>query len=285
VTRPVESNAVFAVLPRAAAERLQKRYRFYFWDEATGEVRWMCSFDTTSRTWTPSRWLSPKSCMDIRTSVNRLIDGRWLSNVGAMELIAETTDPSRYLDADEAIDHRHPLVRRTAARLRAGAPGRTRTPSGLRPRPRHRHALRDAGDQRVTWRASDVLEHRTGMCYAKAHALTALLRAEASGRPLLQRLTEDDGSDPVLHGLIALWLPGRTRWSRVDPRGNKAGVDARFELDRERLAWPVRPELGERDYPTVYAAPAVPVLAALRAAASRAELVLPARLPDPVPPS
>jgi len=49
VTRPVESNAVFAVLPRAAAERLQKRYRFYFWDEATGEVRWMCSFDTTEQ--------------------------------------------------------------------------------------------------------------------------------------------------------------------------------------------------------------------------------------------
>jgi threonine aldolase len=49
VTRPVESNAVFAVLPRAAAERLQKRYRFYFWDEATGEVRWMCAFDTTEQ--------------------------------------------------------------------------------------------------------------------------------------------------------------------------------------------------------------------------------------------
>jgi threonine aldolase len=47
VLRPVESNAVFALLPREVAERLQKRFRFYFWDEATGEVRWMCSFDTT----------------------------------------------------------------------------------------------------------------------------------------------------------------------------------------------------------------------------------------------
>jgi len=204
-----------------------------------------------------------------------------------MELIAETTDPNRYLDADEAIDHRHPLVRRTAARLRVGAPGpyAYAERAFVHVRDTVTHSA-DAGDQRVTWRASDVLEHRTGMCYAKAHALTALLRAEGIPAGLCyQRLTEDDGSDPVLHGLIALWLPGRTRWSRVDPRGNKAGVDARFELDRERLAWPVRPELGERDYPTVYAAPAVPVLAALRAAASRAELVLPARLPDPVPPS
>ena len=28
-------------------ERLQKRFRFYTWNEHTGEVRWMCSFDTT----------------------------------------------------------------------------------------------------------------------------------------------------------------------------------------------------------------------------------------------
>jgi threonine aldolase len=47
VVRPVQSNAVFAVLPREVSERLQKRYRFYPWDESTGEVRWMCSFDTT----------------------------------------------------------------------------------------------------------------------------------------------------------------------------------------------------------------------------------------------
>ncbi|WP_320775576.1 low specificity L-threonine aldolase [Streptomyces sp. CRN 30] len=44
---PVQANAVFARLPHDAAERLQKRYRFYFWDEAVGHVRWVCSFDTT----------------------------------------------------------------------------------------------------------------------------------------------------------------------------------------------------------------------------------------------
>jgi threonine aldolase len=47
VVHPVQSNAVFARLPREVGERLQKRYRFYFWNEATGEVRWMCAFDTT----------------------------------------------------------------------------------------------------------------------------------------------------------------------------------------------------------------------------------------------
>jgi threonine aldolase len=48
VQRPAEANSVFAILPPAVTERLQKRYPFYVWDESTGEVRWMTSFDTTS---------------------------------------------------------------------------------------------------------------------------------------------------------------------------------------------------------------------------------------------
>ncbi|MGL5810590.1 MAG: threonine aldolase family protein [Nocardioides sp.] len=46
VTHQVQANAVFAVLPAEVTARLQKRFRFYVWDEATGEVRWMTSFDT-----------------------------------------------------------------------------------------------------------------------------------------------------------------------------------------------------------------------------------------------
>jgi len=45
--RPVEANAVFAILPPSVTERLQRRYPFYVWNEATGEVRWMTSFDST----------------------------------------------------------------------------------------------------------------------------------------------------------------------------------------------------------------------------------------------
>ncbi|HET9382351.1 MAG TPA: beta-eliminating lyase-related protein, partial [Streptomyces sp.] len=44
---PVQANAVFARLPHDVTERLQKRFRFYFWDEPAGDVRWMCAFDTT----------------------------------------------------------------------------------------------------------------------------------------------------------------------------------------------------------------------------------------------
>lgn len=47
VPRPAHANAVFAILPAQVTERLQERFRFYVWDQATGEVRWMCSWDTT----------------------------------------------------------------------------------------------------------------------------------------------------------------------------------------------------------------------------------------------
>jgi threonine aldolase len=48
VQRRVDANAVFAILPPAVTERLQRDYRFYTWDDHTGEVRWMCSWDTTA---------------------------------------------------------------------------------------------------------------------------------------------------------------------------------------------------------------------------------------------
>jgi threonine aldolase len=47
VTQPVQANGVFAVLPREVTARLQEQFHFYVWSEQTGEVRWMCAFDTT----------------------------------------------------------------------------------------------------------------------------------------------------------------------------------------------------------------------------------------------
>jgi threonine aldolase len=46
LTQPVQANALFAILPQAVTESLQRDWRFYTWDESTGEVRWMCSWDT-----------------------------------------------------------------------------------------------------------------------------------------------------------------------------------------------------------------------------------------------
>ena len=47
LTQPTQSNAVFATLPAGVADKLRDKFRFYDWDQATGEVRWMCTFDTT----------------------------------------------------------------------------------------------------------------------------------------------------------------------------------------------------------------------------------------------
>ncbi len=47
ITQPVQSNAVFAILPKEIIPKLQEEFFFYIWNEAAGEVRWMCSYDTT----------------------------------------------------------------------------------------------------------------------------------------------------------------------------------------------------------------------------------------------
>jgi threonine aldolase len=44
---PVEANGVFPVLPPRVTEDLQAEFPCYVWEETTGVVRWMCSFDTT----------------------------------------------------------------------------------------------------------------------------------------------------------------------------------------------------------------------------------------------
>lgn len=47
LTRETQSNGVFASLPPKAADIVRRAFRFYDWDRVSGEVRWMCSFDTT----------------------------------------------------------------------------------------------------------------------------------------------------------------------------------------------------------------------------------------------
>jgi threonine aldolase len=47
ITQAVQANGVFAVIAPAAVEQLRRDWYFYVWDEGSGEVRWMCSWDTT----------------------------------------------------------------------------------------------------------------------------------------------------------------------------------------------------------------------------------------------
>ena len=47
LTQEPRVNSVFAILPEGMAERLQRSFKFYVWNEHTREVRWMCSWDTS----------------------------------------------------------------------------------------------------------------------------------------------------------------------------------------------------------------------------------------------
>lgn len=120
----------------------------------------------------------------------------------------------------------------------------------------------------VTCRASDVLALRTGYCYAKSHLLAALLRANRIPAGFCyQRLTINGDQSPFcLHGLNAVYL-NQHGWYRIDARGNKDGVDARFSAPVEQLAFSTHVD-GEFDFREIWAEPLPAVICALQSAGS-----------------
>ncbi len=186
-----------------------------------------------------------------------------------MEL-ATTTVPS-YLVADAVIDHHEPVVSALALRLREGRSADDAFAKAAFEFVRDEVAHSwDVQDRRVTLSASQTLNEGVGLCFSKAHLLAGVLRSQGVPAGLCYQRLTDDGSRFDLHGLVAVFLDGA--WHRQDPRGNKPGVDAQFSLDEERLAWPVRPELGERDYAQVFVHPHPSVVAALTSATDMLDL-------------
>ena len=47
ITQTVQSNGVFVIMPSEVAEKVQKHYFFYPWNEKISEYRLMTSWDTT----------------------------------------------------------------------------------------------------------------------------------------------------------------------------------------------------------------------------------------------
>jgi len=113
----------------------------------------------------------------------------------------------------------------------------------------------DYKDDITTCKASDVLKYKTGWCYAKSHLLAALLRANRIPTGFCyQRLSCSEYKKDIfcLHGLNAIYLKDYG-WYRVDPRGNKEGVDAQFNPPVEKLAFELRGS--ERDLPEIFEEP------------------------------
>lgn len=137
------------------------------------------------------------------------------------------------------------------------------------------HHSFDTQNPVVTINAEDVLSQKEGICFAKSHLLAALLRGMriptgfCYQRVLRNGKTFEGGY--ALHGLNAVYLK-KHGWFRVDPRGNKPGIDSQFSILEEKLAYPIRKELGEIDYPIVFAEPLSSVITSMLESATSQEL-------------
>jgi len=185
----------------------------------------------------------------------------------------------RYLRSTDIIDWHQPAILALASQLRGGEsdPVALARRSFEWVRDEIKHSV-DHGLSAVTCAASEVLEVGSGYCYAKSHLLAALLRANGLAAGLCyQRLSiDDEGRQFCLHGLNAVLLPG-LGWYRVDPRGNRAGIDAQFVPPVERLAF--EPRLpGEADLQEIWPDPLPIIVETLRSSATAQEVG--ERLPD-----
>jgi transglutaminase-like putative cysteine protease len=124
----------------------------------------------------------------------------------------------------------------------------------------------DIKNREVTRTASEALEKKHGICYAKSHLLAAVLRGMGIPAGIsYQRLTLYDKPEDgfCVHALNTVYLREFDKWIRLDPRGNKEGIEAQFSIDEEKLAFPIRPEYGELDYLENYDEPHPDIIKAL----------------------
>ena len=160
-------------------------------------------------------------------------------------------DLSDYLKESDCIDYTNPLVAEKANQLKAISSNKLdyieKAYKFVRDEIPHTW---DAKLTVVSKNASDVLKNKTGICWTKSCLLAALLRANKIPAGIsYQYLTRaNDASDGyIIHALNTVYIDSLQKWIRLDARGNKAGVNAQFSLEKEILAFPARPEFGEKD--------------------------------------
>lgn len=188
----------------------------------------------------------------------------------------ETSDRAAYLRFTPVVDGDHEEVAARAHRLTSGISSEVERARILfewvRDEIPHSH---DIGADVVTCSASEVLRARTGICYAKSHLFAALCRAQGIPAGFCYQVYTADAETgrTGVHALNAIYLASLDRWMRLDVRGNTRGIDAQFDLDEERLAFPVDPAQGELFiYERVFSDPAPEVVQSLRRFRSRSEL-------------
>jgi transglutaminase-like putative cysteine protease len=130
----------------------------------------------------------------------------------------------------------------------------------------------DENSNLVTCIASDVLEYKTGLCFAKSHLLAALLRA--NGIPTgfcYQRLDFDGkGNRYCLHGYNAIYLEKyapeishNNGWFPIDARGNREDINVQFNPPQKQLAYQAN-GVGEEELAGIFSEPLGIVIDALQ---------------------
>ena len=162
----------------------------------------------------------------------------------------------QYLKRSENINFEHPSIQNLSKQLAKDAQDKKTIAKRCFEyvRDEIRHSV-DFKVNKITLVASDVLKETTGYCSAKSHLLAALLRAnEIPAGFCYQRLSVyDNGAPFCLHGFNAVYLDD-IGWYRIDPRGNKKGVDAQFLPPLEKLAFDIKlPE--ESTFPEIWPEP------------------------------
>jgi len=179
-----------------------------------------------------------------------------------------------YLEETEIVDYSNDEVCTLAMSLAQGCETDTQIAKNCFEYVRDQiHHSGDYQDEITTYKASDILKHKTGWCYAKSHLFAALLRA--NGIPTgfsYQRLSCSEYRDDVycLHGLTNIYLK-EYGWYRVDARGNKEGVNAQFNSPYEQLAFGLSEN--EFDLPEILTEPLDEVIEALKTYGCYAEMV------------
>ncbi|MEA4924287.1 MAG: transglutaminase family protein [Syntrophomonadaceae bacterium] len=176
-----------------------------------------------------------------------------------MKMVCESDNLEDYLLELDVVDYNHPLIVAKVNQLFSDSLTEidiVKTAFEF-VRDSISHSM-DINSSRITCKASEVLHYKEGICYAKSNLLAAILRKK--GIPAgfcYQRLTIGDTPDTgyCIHALNAIYLKTLHRWVRLDARGNKEAVNAQFSIDEEELAFPVRFQYDEHDYPAIYSRP------------------------------
>lgn len=193
-----------------------------------------------------------------------------------MKLIQVNNSLQAYLQETPIINFSHPLIQEKVTEFtRKAETMEERAELAFNfARDEIKHSF-DVHGKIVTNSASEAVEIKEGICYAKAHVLAALLRAMNIPTGFCyQRVTKTGTPESgyALHGLNAIYSETTNSWFRVDPRGNKPGISSEFNSSQEKLAYPIRTELDEVDYPYIYSEPLPEVISSLECAANCQDL-------------